>query len=204
MQSRNHILLSVGILVFLTMVVPVVGQEPQAKKPQAQKPEKQVISVYDIEADASVDIAAAVARAKKDNKRVLVVYGGNWCGWCVKLDEFFKKDRTVARTVRYEYEVVKVDIGRFDKHMKIVEGYGAQLKKEGVPYLTVLDGAGKVVAHQNTGDLEKDDHHDSAKVEEFLQAKKAPPEDAEEVLAAALKQAKKDGRKVLLHLGAPW
>ena len=78
------------------------------------------------------------------------------------------------------------------------------MKKEGVPYLTVLDGEGQVVANQNTGDLEEGDHHDSAKVEAFLQAKKSAPQDAEKVLAAALGLAKKDGRKVLVHLGAPW
>ncbi|MAW76833.1 MAG: hypothetical protein CMJ95_05500 [Planctomycetes bacterium] len=199
MKNRTKILLPMGILILLVLAVPVTGQEPEAKKP-----EKQVIAVYDIEANASTDIAQAVARAKKNNKRVLVVYGGNWCGWCVKLDEFFKKDRTVARTVRYEYEVVKVDIGRFDKNIDIVNKYGAKMKKEGVPYLTVLDGEGQVVANQNTGDLEEGDHHDSAKVEAFLQAKKSAPQDAEKVLAAALGLAKKDGRKVLVHLGAPW
>ena len=199
MNNRTQALSLAAILSLLVLVAPVMGQEPEAKKP-----EKQVIAVYDIEANASTDIAEAVARAKKNNKRVLVVYGGNWCGWCVKLDEFFKKDRTVARTIRYEYEVVKVDIGRFDKNIDLVNKYGATMKKEGVPYLTVLDGAGKVVANQNTGDLEEGDHHDSAKVETYLQSKKAPPQDAEKVLAAALVLAKKDGRKVLVHLGAPW
>ena len=122
----------------------------------------------------------------------------------MKLDEFFKKDRTVSRTIRYEYEVVKVDIGKFDKNIGLVDGYGAMIKKKGVPYITVLDGDGKVVAHQNTGDLEEGDHHDSVKVEKFLQAQKSPPVDAEQALATALKQASKDGRKILLHLGAPW
>ncbi|PCJ13656.1 MAG: hypothetical protein COB10_05375 [Planctomycetota bacterium] len=191
-------------LPLVLLLIPCTFGAAQEEVGEKKAVKKQVISVYDVEADASADIAAALARAHKNNKRVLVVYGGNWCGWCVKLDEFFKKDRKVARTVRYEYEVVKVDIGRFDKNMSITEKYGAQLKKEGVPYITVLDGSGKVVANQNTGDLEEGDHHDSAKVETFLQAKKAPPQDAEKVLAGALEQAKKDGRKVLVHLGAPW
>ncbi len=190
------------ILFILILQVPAVHVFGQEAKEAVEK--KDPPAVYDVNADAAADIAAAVARAGKDHKRVMVVFGGNWCGWCVKLDQFFKKDRLVARTVRYEYELVKVDIGHFDKNMSITEKYGAKLKKQGVPYITVLDGSGKVVANQNTGDLEEGDHHDSAKVEKFLQEQKAPPEDAEEVLAAALKQAKKDGRKVLLHLGAPW
>ncbi|MDE0957074.1 MAG: thioredoxin family protein [Planctomycetota bacterium] len=197
MNIRRQLLVIMGLILSLNSGSLSLAQE-------SEKAQKKAPPVYDTEADAAADIAAAVERAKKEHKRVLVVYGGNWCGWCVKLDEFFKKDRTVSRTIRYEYEVVKVDIGKFDKNIGLVDGYGAMIKKKGVPYITVLDGDGKVVAHQNTGDLEEGDHHDSVKVEKFLQAQKSPPVDAEQVLATALKQASKDGRKILLHLGAPW
>ncbi|HIO66681.1 MAG TPA: thioredoxin family protein [Planctomycetes bacterium] len=182
-------------LVALLLVAPSVAIEAQE--------EKEAKPVYDEAADASLDIANALARAKKDNKRVIVVYGGNWCGWCIKLDRVFKKG-AVGRTVRYEYEVVKVDIGHFDKNLEIVEKYGADLKKNGVPFLTVLSGDGKVIANQNTGDLEEGPAHDSEKVNAFLQSKKATPQDAEKQLASALAEAKLDGRKVLVHLGAPW
>jgi len=200
------------LVLFIALWIPICGaplgpsQCSLLGAQEADSPDQKAkaADVYDEKTNAGDDIAAAVVRAAKNHKRVLVVYGGNWCGWCVKLDEFFKKDRSVARTLRYEYEVVKVDIGKFDKNMELVEKYGAQLKKGGVPYLTVLDGTGKMITNQNTGDLEEGDHHDRAKVEAFLNAQKSPPVDAEKELAKALKQASKDGRKVLLHLGAPW
>ncbi|MBT5736951.1 MAG: thioredoxin family protein [Planctomycetes bacterium] len=200
------------LVLFVALWIPICGsslcssQFPLlgAQEADSPGPEAKAADVYDEKANATDDIAAAVARAAKNHKRVLVVYGGNWCGWCVKLDEFFKKDRAVAKTLYYEYEVVKVDIGKFDKNMELVEKYGAQLKKDGVPYLTVLDDKGKAITNQNTGDLEEGDHHDRAKIEAFLKAQKLPPVDAEKALAKALKQASKDGRKVLLHLGAPW
>ena len=138
------------LVLFIALWIPICGaplgpsQCSLLGAQEADSPDQKAkaADVYDEKTNAGDDIAAAVARAAKNHKRVLVVYGGNWCGWCVKLDEFFKKDRSVARTLRYEYEVVKVDIGKFDKNMELVEKYGAQLKKGGVPYLTVLDGTG--------------------------------------------------------------
>ncbi|HIC22742.1 MAG TPA: hypothetical protein EYO84_04895, partial [Planctomycetes bacterium] len=65
------------------LLVPCTFGAAQEQGGEKKAVKKQVISVYDVEADASADIAAAVASAHKNNKRVLVVYGGNWCGWCV-------------------------------------------------------------------------------------------------------------------------
>ena len=107
--------------------------------------------VYDEKADAKADVTAALARAKAENRRVLVVWGGNWCGWCVKLADVFAKDKDVAKELQYEYDVVKIDIGQFDKHMELAATYAAEFKASGVPYLTVLDGNGKVLANQETG-----------------------------------------------------
>ena len=82
-------------------------------------------------------------------------------------------------------------------------GYGAQIKK-GVPYLTVLAGDGEVLANQETGALEKGEAHDSERVKSFLDKWSADPWDAETVYQAALSRAKKEKKRLLLHLGAPW
>lgn len=161
-------------------------------------------TIYNEQADAKVDLAAAVAVAKRDNKRVLVMFGGNWCGWCHKLHGAFTRNADVARKLRYEYELVLVDIGRWDKHMDLAESYKADLKKHGVPFLTVLDADGKVLANQDTGSLEEGDHHDAKKVLEFLTRHEAVPLDAEAVLTAALSRARSADKRIFLHLGAPW
>ncbi|MFZ4770506.1 MAG: thioredoxin family protein, partial [Ferruginibacter sp.] len=38
--------------------------------------------LYNPEADAAKDIAAAIKKAAKEKKYVLIQAGGNWCGWC--------------------------------------------------------------------------------------------------------------------------
>jgi thioredoxin-related protein len=120
-------------------------------KTEAKKAEKEVKkTVYNENADAKADIESALAAAKKENRRVLIQWGGNWCGWCILLHDCFKSDRDLAKTLKYEYDVVFVDIGKMEKNLELAEKYKAEFKNSGVPYLTVLDADGKVLANQQT------------------------------------------------------
>ncbi len=193
-------LMTAGLIAVL-LASPATAQDTQTDQKQAQEgPPK----IYDEAADAKADIAAALVKAKKDNKRVLIQYGGNWCGWCHLLHKVFEEDSAVSRTLSYEYEVVMVDIGRWDKNIDLVEKYDAKIKEAGVPYLTVLSADGEVVTNQNTSDLEEGDHHDVAKVNEFLTANAAAPLSAETVLTEGIAKAKAEGKTAFVHLGAPW
>lgn len=177
-------------LVFLTGIA--VAQERKAHD-----------AIYDTDADAGKDIAAALAKARYDNKRVLLVYGGNWCGWCRKMHETFK-DRNVRRTMLYEYELVTVDIGKWDKNEDIAKKYGSTIRTDGVPYLTVLSGDGKTVAHTGTKPLRTGSEVDASKVRAFLEKHKAEPLDAAGVLASARAKARQEHKLLFIHLGAPW
>jgi len=183
-------------LLSLTLLLPCCPQEP-APAPEA-KP------IYDEAADPDALVGAALERAERDHQRVLVVLGGNWCGWCRKLHDLFASDRKIRRALLYEYQVVPVDIGDAARQARLAERWGARFREEGVPYLVVLDAAGKVLARQETGALEDGDHHDPARVLAFLEKWKAPPLDARQVLAGARKQATAGGRRIFLHFGAPW
>ena len=44
----------------------------------------------------TVQVAKAGERAKKDDKRILLMFGGDWCGWCHKLHDLFKTNREIA------------------------------------------------------------------------------------------------------------
>ncbi len=175
---------------------------PRAQTAQEPKAKAQV---YNEAADARADLKAALARAQKDNKRVLIQWGANWCGWCVMLHDLFKSDKEIAKELLYEYEVVFVDIGQRDKNLDLVKELGATLD-EGVPYLTVLDGSGKPLAQQETGALEVkgEPRHDTAKVLEFLTAHQAQYLNAQDLYAAALKRAQTENKRIFLHFGAPW
>ncbi len=166
-------------------------------------------TVYNESADATVDITAALARATRDNSRVLVQWGANWCGWCKWLHQTCKDDPTIAEELRNEYVVVLVDVGQFDKHRELAVKYGADLKKNGVPFLTVLAADGSVIANQETSSLEKPADaepkgHDVSKVLAFLTTNQAAALDANAVLTAGVARASSEGKLVFLHFGAPW
>ncbi|MEZ6038016.1 MAG: thioredoxin family protein [Planctomycetota bacterium] len=166
----------------------------------------QEAKVYDEAADARQQVAAALAKAKKENQRVLIQWGANWCGWCKWLAGTMKTDREVAHELLYEYQVVHVDVGQFDKHIDFAKELGANFKA--IPYLTILGADGKAIVQQNTEpfEVEKDGKHghDPKKLLAFLKEHETKPLVAETQLAAALEQAKAGTRQVFLHFGAPW
>lgn len=181
-------------------ILPPVQVQLQAPAQKAEAAKK--ADIYDPKADAKALIAAATAKARRDNTRVLVMFGGNWCGWCHKLHATFKSDRGLARTMLYEYQLVMIDTAA-PNAAQVMADYKVD-PKAGVPYLVVLDGDGKVLCNQETASLEEGDHHDVAKVATFLDRWKAAPQDAQKRLAEALAQASSQDKLVFLHFGAPW
>jgi len=185
---------------------PAGGADPPAAQEAPARP-----ATYDEAADARKQIDAAVARAGKENRRVLIQWGANWCGWCHLLHEHMEKEKDVRRKLLYEYDVVLVDIGRFDKNLDLAERYGARFKDPqagGVPYLTILDADGNVIANQETGSLESKvdgkNGHDAEKVLAFLAEHQADYLSAESILGDALRRAGAEKKMVFLHFGAPW
>lgn len=178
--------------------------ETAEEQTQPVETEPEPEPVYDESANAEHDIQAALAVAAKENTRVLIQWGANWCGWCTLLHGLFNEDRTIARTLLYEYEVVYVDIGRWDKNLELAEEFGADFQSNGVPYLTVLDGEGNVITHQETGSLEDGPKHDPEKVLNFLTEHQAEYLAAEDLLNDALAEAGRIHKRVFLTFGAPW
>jgi thiol-disulfide isomerase/thioredoxin len=116
------------------------------------------------------------------------------------LHDVFSKNDEIAPIIRDEFEVVMVDVGA---NKDLLQSYGKDNDKRGVPFLTVLDDEGNVLTNQNTGDLEKGPQHDVEKVKVFLTQWQSKPRDAEKVFQAALARAKSDDKLVFVHVGAP-
>lgn len=207
---------AVAALSLVLLVAAVCGQVVPAEKivpAEEAKPRsaaQTAAPVYDEKADAKEQIAAALAKAKRENQRVLVQWGGNWCPWCIKLNELFKTNSQISRTLMYEYVVVHVDAGKpAGKNVELAKSYDADLAKHGYPFLTILDADAKVLANQETAALEVDGKeiskgHDPQKAMALLTRHKADPLDAQKVLADAQDQARKSGKRLFVHFGAPW
>lgn len=107
---------------------------------------------YDASADPQADLSAALAQARRSGKRVLVVFGANWCPDCRVLDREFHAGGKTAELVASRYEVVKVDVGDFDRNLDFAKLYGEPIKK-GIPSVVVVTPTNQVVYQTGAGEL---------------------------------------------------
>jgi len=99
--------------------------------------------IYPPNVDAKAEIQEAVARAGREHKRVLLVFGADWCYDCKVLD-FELHQADFAKVVAASFVVVHVDIGEGDKNSDLVAKYEIPAQ-HGVPVLAILDGSGKLL-----------------------------------------------------------
>lgn len=94
---------------------------------------------YDETADAKAHVAAARARARASHKLLLIDLGGNWCLDCRLLAGTMELPQLRAFLARH-YEIVTVDVGRFDRNLDIARHYGlTDHFGGGVPSVLIVD-----------------------------------------------------------------
>ena len=129
--------------------------------------------IYSDTADAKAEIRQALATATREHKRVLLDFGGNWCGDCQVL-HIYLHDPGNASLLQNNFVLVEVNIGRYDQNLDIAKQYNIPLEK-GVPALAVLDPNGKLVYSQRNGEFEALRRMDVSSVSEFLTKWKPAP-----------------------------
>ncbi len=123
-------------------------------------------SIYPEPSQASTDLAAALKTAAAEHKRILLDFGGNWCGDCQVLDIYFH-DPSNLPILNANFVLVHVNIGHIDENLDIAKRYGVPLDK-GVPALAVLSEHGKLLYSQKQGEFEAMRHMESSSVTRFL------------------------------------
>lgn len=106
---------------------------------------------YDETADAKVDIKNALSQATAAHQRVVVVFGANWCGDCKMLDKAIHNGAS-APLFAHDFQIVKVNVGRFDKNLEVVKSYGVPLEK-GIPEVAILSTNNEVLYFTREGEL---------------------------------------------------
>lgn len=145
---------SIGFSMLILGTLSAVAVE--APKVSLQKLEALPIEVpapYDTSADANAAVDAAIAKAKAANKLVLIDLGGNWCADCVILTNVMRLPE-VAPFVAAHYEVVLVDVGRFNKNLQIPARFGITERLRGAPALLIVDPNSKLVDAGHIIDLD--------------------------------------------------
>lgn len=109
--------------------------------------------IYPDPAQASPQIAAALRTAASTHKRVLLDFGGNWCGDCRVLDIYFHNAVNLP-ILQANFVLVHVNVGEYDANLDLAKKYGIPLEK-GVPALAVLSDTGKLLFSQRNKEFER-------------------------------------------------
>ena len=100
-------------------------------------------NLYPPNVDAKAEIKEALVRARREHKRVLLIFGGNWCYDCHVL-EFALHHGDAAPLAERGFVIVHVDIGEGNLNPDLIERYKIPTK-HGVPALAVLESDGRVL-----------------------------------------------------------
>ena len=123
-------------------------------------------AAYSPAANPSVLLEAALKQARADNKKVLVIAGGDWCRWCLILDRFVAANPDVKSALDTTFVVVKAYVGEKNQNKAF---FSKLPKAQGYPHFWVLNPDGKVAASVNTGPFENGpDSYDKARFLQFI------------------------------------
>lgn len=145
-------------LVAIAASTAAYGQKKVVKKPAAKPtvvipaPKPIVRDKFDPKRDPNADLAAAITVATKTNKRIILDVGGEWCGWCVEMDEYFLKNPALLKIRERDFVWVKVNMSPENENTAFLSKYPTI---EGYPHLFVLESDGSLLASQETNELEE-------------------------------------------------
>lgn len=188
----------------IALMLMIAGLGMAQEQPAKSAKGKPASPPFADKADAKAELAKALKRAEKNNRRVLILWGENSSAPSVLVHKTLTTDASLGRKRLYEYEPVNIAIGTTNNNLDLAKQYQAA-----VNYLTILDSQGKVLANQNTVQFQiKNDggakQLDKKALLEFLSKHEAKTLVAAKVLQEGLDQAAKTDRLVFLHFGAPW
>jgi hypothetical protein len=114
--------------------------------------------LYRSDADAKKEIHEALKQAVTEKKRVILIFGGNWCYDCHVLDRALHEG-AAGKIVKEKFLLVHVDIGEGNKNRDLLKRYHIPLEK-GVPAVALLDPNGpdgtdaKLIYSSHDGEFE--------------------------------------------------
>lgn len=119
-------------LIILTLAA-LVAATSCSESPEATGP-------YDASADPARQYEDVLVRAKAEQKRVLIIFGANWCPDCRAFSKELGTD-PLQRLVSDNFVPLNVNIGNWDENMDFVARFGKPVA-QGIPSIAVADSDG--------------------------------------------------------------
>jgi thiol:disulfide interchange protein len=103
--------------------------------------------IFDPTQDPAFALARARAVALREHKNLLLDVGGNWCVWCVILDQALHRDPALSRLLTANYVLLHVNVSPENPNRGFMARFPAAT---GYPFLIILSpDAAKLIHAQN-------------------------------------------------------
>ncbi len=100
---------------------------------------------YDKTRDPAADLQAAVAQAQRENKRILLEIGGEWCGYCRLLNKVIHDDPRLTRRLQDSFIVIKVNFSPDVRNEAFLSRFPPI---QSYPHLFLLESDGSLLLSQ--------------------------------------------------------
>lgn len=157
------------LTIFLVCAFSVFAQTSAKKetKPAVNKAETlaEQREKFDPTRNAEADLQAAIDRAQKENKRIILDVGGEWCGWCRLMDNYLIKNVELGKMRDENFVWVKINMSEENENKEFLAKY-PEIK--GYPHLFVLEKDGTLLKSKDTSELEDGKSYNLQKFTDFL------------------------------------
>jgi thioredoxin-related protein len=123
------------------------------------------VAGYDPKRDPVKDLDAIVEQTRQDGRRILLVVGGEWCGWCHTLERYLKENAEIGTLWSKRFASLKVNYSPENRNETFLKRYP---RIAGYPHLFVLEKDGTLLHSQDTAELESGSSYSADKMRAFL------------------------------------
>ena len=122
---------------------------------------------YDPERNPFDDGRDALALAKSTDRLVMIEVGGDWCRWCLVLDNFMQKNRAVHEKLHENFVLLKVNTSDANENTEFLAGLP---RTNGYPHVFISRSDGGLIGSTDLTRLGGQRHdYDEQRFLAFLQ-----------------------------------
>ena len=146
------------VLMFVTLTLSAFDMEKLPK----------YATEYDSKANPHRTLATLMKKAKKSDKKILLMVGGDWCKWCGTLDNFLEDNEKIASSFYGSFEVMRVYYGKgINKETQSLLKQFPPLKA--TPHFYILDKNAKLLKSLESANLERGYGYNRKKIIKFIE-----------------------------------